>query len=771
MFPFFKKRKGNNSGAVVRREGDALVYDEVHSGSSSTSSDEERGDPNATGAFPTDLPPVPPPHPSDEATEPSATETAQGQAENEPMPTPQEAVLLEAWMNKRREMRFEEEQQKIRAMMMDPRTGGFKRAAAGNYPQFTPQQSGGGETTNLQWFVHHPVDVDTGVEIIDTEKEHDYNVSAYIPTATATIVGEDSHTVVSRPDSMASYPSKAMSDMTPVVSNKKFETTARQRPSLAPSLSSAPEAPVGGDGGDDQAESSEDTSPGGCGKQCRAFLDFRTYHGKLALLLLVVLVLAVTTMVVSALLARQSRSIIDNPGPPTTIVTRTPTPQDSTFAPTMQPSIATGVPSPAPSTLPPVTTIQPTLLTSAVPTASPTRLLPTLAPTVDLFENLVLVEGDSVLSDENSFGASVALSGDGQVLVVGAPEAERRQGRVEIFVLVDNQWVTRDAVTGINNQGELGTSVAVSQEGLIVALSEPGFAGRTGRVTVYNYNPASGAYVTLGEPIVGGVGNSYSGTSIALSADGFRLAIGAPYYSGVDGLQMHGQVRVYEFIGNEWTPMGSPINGGGTLDWLGFAVDLSDDGLKLVASAPQNADLDGYVRTWQWNPSLMDWERWGSGDIFNDVVPALSSDRFGQVLALSSTPKGIYRIAIGIPQKRVNGDRDAGMAVVYELDSQSNEWVPIGGPIIQDPPSARVELGSSIDLLDGSTLLLGLPGEAQVNLYRFNETASTWELHPTPLQGDDSRDEFGSAVAGHDNNGLSLVVAALGQYVRHFFEV
>lgn len=845
MFKNWRKRRNSGSGTKVHRDGDVLVYNEVGSGSSSSSSsssgDEEAQDQASTGAFPSanDRSPSRVPDPWSQQQQQDGennknnnrrTTTSSSEEEGDE-PTPRQAELLEAWMNKRREIRLEEQQQKMRSMM-DPRTGGFQ----------TSSNSIPGQQQQPLWFAqhhghaqaavhHHPVDVDTGVEILHKYEEDDDN-ALYLPTAMATIVGEDcSGTVVSKPGSIASYPSNATSDMTPVVSNTKFKH--RPSPSIAHSLTTtieAPESAAGAEGGGAGGASdtnSGSTAAGGCAKQCQAFLDVRTIHGKLALLLLTILVLAVTTMVVSALLARQSRSIIDRnsggggttpfvtrspitstpsvaPSPtvaPTTAndtsrptavgETRAPTAGPSTTAPTT--AMPTAQPSATPTTVQPTTAAPTTYPTTLAPTNTPTVAPSTAAPTLEPLENLVLVLGDSVQgpTDDDAFGTSVALSGNGLVMVVGAPNYSRRLGRVEIYELqnvpgdpVPRQWVQRDVLVGTVPQGTLGQSVAVSRDGLIIAVSEPGVDRRAGRVTMYAYNPTSGSYRALGNPIVGTAGASYSGTALSLSSDGLRVAVGAPYYTGVNDLQLHGQVVVYELEGNEWVPMGNPISGEGTLDWLGSAVALSEDGNRVVASAPWNSNLDGYVGTWEWNSATQDWVRWGSGDIFNDYLPSLSSDRFGHSVAMSTTQEGVHRLAVGVPWKSVAGQRNAGMAVVFELDPLGNRWVQLGEPIVDESPVAHAEAGNSIDFIDGTILLVGAPGAAeragQVRLYRFDERQRQWEVHPVSLTGRNEGDDFGVSLAAQReveiDQGISLVVGAISQnrgsngYVQSFVE-
>ena len=50
-----------------------------------------------------------------------------------------------------------------------------------------------------------------------------------------------------------------------------------------------------------------------------------------------------------------------------------------------------------------------------------------------------------------------------------------------------------------------------------------------------------------------------SGFSVSMSADGTRVAIGAPYNDGTGANAGH--VRIYEWYGSAWVQVGSDIDG------------------------------------------------------------------------------------------------------------------------------------------------------------------------------------------------------------------
>ena len=58
------------------------------------------------------------------------------------------------------------------------------------------------------------------------------------------------------------------------------------------------------------------------------------------------------------------------------------------------------------------------------------------------------VSANSSASSRERFGKSVALSGNGKTLVVGAPEANSDDGKIQIYKLVNSQWNLVQTIDG-----------------------------------------------------------------------------------------------------------------------------------------------------------------------------------------------------------------------------------------------------------------------------------------------------------------------------------
>ena len=114
------------------------------------------------------------------------------------------------------------------------------------------------------------------------------------------------------------------------------------------------------------------------------------------------------------------------------------------------------------------------------------------------------------------------------------------------------------------------------------------------------YRNVGGSWSQIGSDIDGERSGEGSGSSVALSADGSVVAIGAPNNAGNGNSS--GQVRLYQNVGGSWNPIGSDIDGEAADDYSGLSVALSADGSVLAIGAPQNdgnGGLSGQVRIFQ----------------------------------------------------------------------------------------------------------------------------------------------------------------------------
>ena len=217
------------------------------------------------------------------------------------------------------------------------------------------------------------------------------------------------------------------------------------------------------------------------------------------------------------------------------------------------------------------------------------------------------IDGEA-LGDES--GSSVSLSADGSRVAIGARLNDgngEATGHVRVYQLVDNAWVKLgDDIDGeafVSNQS--GFSVSLSADGLRVAIGAPynlGWGGfNLGHVRIYEWNGT--AWIQLGQDIDGEAVGDFSGWSVSLSADGSRVAIGAPFNDG-NG-EATGHVRVYQLVDNAWVKLGGDIDGEAVGDFSGWSVSLSADGSRVAIGAPVDGQVQsgsGHVRVFEYFP-------------------------------------------------------------------------------------------------------------------------------------------------------------------------
>jgi hypothetical protein len=183
-------------------------------------------------------------------------------------------------------------------------------------------------------------------------------------------------------------------------------------------------------------------------------------------------------------------------------------------------------------------------------------------------------------------------------VAVGTP-AFLTSGRVRIYEWSGSAWVQLGGdIDGEAAGDNSGDSVSLSADGNRVAIGarfNAGNGGGSGQVRIYEWSGS--AWVQLGGDIDGEASGDNSGSSVSLSADGSRVAIGAPRSSenGFDS----GQVRIYEWSGSAWTQLGESIDGEEADDNSGVSVSISSDGSRLAIGAPnndENGENSGHVR-------------------------------------------------------------------------------------------------------------------------------------------------------------------------------
>jgi len=156
---------------------------------------------------------------------------------------------------------------------------------------------------------------------------------------------------------------------------------------------------------------------------------------------------------------------------------------------------------------------------------------------------------------------STSMSADGNIVAVGASDYEDSvelpcsacdpdPGRVSVYRFEDGTWIRMgDVLRGDNDGDNFGQSVSLSKDGVMLAVgasnSSAGGAG-SGLTRVYRYeeSEAEKKWVQVSDDIVGEYAGEQSGSAVALSGNGTRVAVGAP--NSRAGGNNAGRVSVFE---------------------------------------------------------------------------------------------------------------------------------------------------------------------------------------------------------------------------------
>ena len=259
----------------------------------------------------------------------------------------------------------------------------------------------------------------------------------------------------------------------------------------------------------------------------------------------------------------------------------------------------------------------------------------------------------------SDFGVSVAVSDDGNTLVVGANEDDtggNRKGAVHLFTKQNNAWVHAQKLDDTDSDFTLGvnfgfgSSVATSSDGTTVFVGAPGGgSGRKGVVYVFLKGVSDWEYSSLLSDSLSGVvlsNNDAFGSSLASSRDGQTLFVGVP------GKSAQGNDRGALFIFTKevsgWS-YSSEIDGsttGVTLlnnDEFGSAAAISSDGRVLAVGAPgDNASGSNRGAVYVFFGSGTSWSFIRKITHVYDGVSLSNGDGFGSSLALSHAGNTIF---------------------------------------------------------------------------------------------------------------------------------
>ena len=287
------------------------------------------------------------------------------------------------------------------------------------------------------------------------------------------------------------------------------------------------------------------------------------------------------------------------------------------------------------------------------------------------------------------------------------------------------------------------TSVSINDNGTIVAVSDTSIGGT---VEIYQNTGSGWTLYGLAIPGISNVASGF-GTSILLSADGTKVAIGAPTFSTATGF-----AEVYQYNGasQSWTRIGSRLTGTATGDNFGQSVSLSSNGLQLAVGANGADNSSNYdsgktciydytTYTTSKGGTTTDWLLKGTC-----ILGESGNDHSGHDVSLSDSNV----VAIGAALNDAGGT-DSGHVRVFEYNSMSADWIQRGSDI--DGIAAGDERHEVALSTDGTRLVVGTLGHdspatnaGHVQIFHWDNTNWVSVFNDT---GSTSGDFYGSDVS------------------------
>jgi hypothetical protein len=352
------------------------------------------------------------------------------------------------------------------------------------------------------------------------------------------------------------------------------------------------------------------------------------------------------------------------------------------------------------------------------------------------FSGGVWVQKGSDINGEaagDNFGIAVDLSEDGLTLAVGAPSndgAGSLAGHVRVFTYASDTWSQLGAdLDGESGNDQFGSSVALSANGRTVAIGAPSDRNTadelsSGQVSVYSYSTSWTQVGSRGQ-IEGESGDLLGHlNAVDISDDGTVVAVGVRLRNN-GAVSNTGALEVYALSGGAWAQRGATLYGDSAEDRLGYAVSINGDGTVAAAGAIHNnvgaISNAGELKVFAWDSSS-----WAQRGVSIDGEGA--NDLFGHVVAIDDAGN---RVAVGTHEHDTAGSNSGRVRV---FDFASNSWSQVGSSI--DGESAGDNFGISVALsADGGTLAAGAQndGEAGANAGTVRVYA-----YPSPSDVDES---------------------------------
>jgi hypothetical protein len=371
------------------------------------------------------------------------------------------------------------------------------------------------------------------------------------------------------------------------------------------------------------------------------------------------------------------------------------------------------------------------------------------------------------------FGGAISMNNEGTRIVVSGKLGDKvlaNAGYVAVYEKSGRSWKqVGETLNGGIIHEQFGASVAISGDGSTVAVGAPWndtSGTESGNVRVYRYTydvTAKWSWTIFGNTLSGDQAYDRFGSSLSLNYDGTRFVSGSP--NANTGGNDAGHVRSYEYTGGVWLLMGGVARGAGIGYKAGTSVAMNHLGDNVVVGSPYHTTTAGVVTggavVTEWADDS--WSQKGStleGRYADDVFgSSVSIDKLGETVAVGAPGVSLSVIYTGPAAYR-------GYVDVYRWEMTDvwdvYDWALIGH--LMGGEAEKEYFGFSVSLnMYGNLVAVGAPeltheGKAfSGGVTVFHRADNLWAQHGERLSGQRSEQYFGSAVAVSGDGSAVLV--------------
>lgn len=372
-------------------------------------------------------------------------------------------------------------------------------------------------------------------------------------------------------------------------------------------------------------------------------------------------------------------------------------------------------------------------------------------------------------SKNEEFGWRISSAKNSEILAISSPSSNNdnlsliNSGNVKVYSIQNsNTSQLGETLNGQASNQSFGYSIDLSKNGEILAVGSPGNESNAGLINIYEFK--NNNWSPLGNQISKESNNNYFGWSLNLSSDGKTLAIGDPFYDLTDGTADVGSVHVYSFNQtlDSWEEIGNPIFGKTANENLGYDVDL-DSGILAIGSPEKNlSNKNGFVSTYQLNGNQ--WIKFGE-----DIIGEDFTDESGSSISLATPNNQLdgALIAIGAMKNDGNNSNNSGHVRVYQYDLNNDNWIQKGNDIdgsnIGDLSSYSIDLSQNGNYLSIGSVkhdYLNIPDAGQVRIFNFDQNTNIWRQSGFDIGGNVANEKFGASLS-FSEDGNTLAVSSL----------